>query len=68
MAISDIEAHSASTDFRLRKYLKELLTLKKYINEELSNENISPKRESDLEASKYTIEQNIQKIRFSGIL
>ena len=68
MSLSELEATSSVTDYRLRKYLKGLISYKKEIDEELKNEDLPIKRRIDLEASKEIIEQNIQRIRFSGVL
>ena len=68
-SLSELEAVAALTDYRLRKYLLELIEYKRQINEELEKEeDISPQRQMDLEAAKNFYDQQIQFARFEGIL
>ena len=65
---SEIQALAAITDYRVRRYLKNLIDLKSKIDGELETENLSVKREMDLKSSRQILEEIIRKVRFSGIL
>jgi len=68
MAISELEALMSISDYRLRKYLIELIEYKEIINKELNSGDISVKKEMDLREMTNIIDSNIQKVRMSGIL
>ena len=64
---SEIQALAAITDYRVRRYLKNLIDLKSKIDGELETENLSVKREMDLKSSRQILEENIRKTRFEWI-
>ena len=68
MPMSEMEGHMAITHYRMRKFLLGLIKKKQAIKAELANEDIDPKREMDLKAAHYQLDQMIQRIRFEGIL
>lgn len=68
MEIGELEAQAAITHYRLVKFVKGIIHQKKLIDSELQNGRISEKKRSDLESAKYILDQQLQKIRFSGIL
>ena len=68
MALTQMEALVALTDYRLRKFLKEQIGMRQKIEQELSSEDISVEREMQLKDALEIIEDNIQKVRMEGIL
>lgn len=66
--VSELGIIRKDLDFKIRKYLLELIGYKKQINEELKNENLSSIREMQLKEALEIIDNNIQKVRFEGIL
>ncbi len=68
MALSEMQALAALTDYRLRKFLKEQVALRERVEQELSSEDISVDREMQLKDALEIISDNIAKIRMEGIL
>jgi hypothetical protein len=66
--LSELDVASELVVARARQYLKDSLEKRRKIQEELSRENLSEKKKMDLEEAYKTIGENIQKLRFSGIL
>jgi len=66
--ISELESHMSISDYRIRRYLKELIAHKQKIDEELSNEDLPSKRRMDLEGALKILNDQLQKAIFEGLL
>ena len=66
--MNELESLAALTNYRVKKCLLDLISRKQTIDKKLQDENLSVQEEMDLKNAKYLISQQIQQIRFSGIL
>lgn len=62
--VSELEALSQISDFQLRKYLKEQISLK----QQLKNSFREAKDPTQIKDALKIVDQNIQKVRMSGLL
>jgi hypothetical protein len=66
--MSELDGHIQLTDMRLVRYLKEQVSLKEELQNELQQENLSPGIEAKINEALSIVDQNIQKVRMSSIL